>query len=319
MKRLTFGICAAALLCVSAAGCSRNNIEAVNLANEGDKARGTDVDTAISKYEQATNLDPDNHRILWKLGNAYAKKEAWDKVATTMSKAEKVAPKFANYFYLHGMAMARQAVKGPATWADAKAPLEASLQLDPNGPNYPSGAAWDNKNAGSTHFELAEVLYHLDDEKGALDEYTKAIQVKPDEMNFYVPLAQLYIDLNHVKEAEDTVNAALSFAKDGDKTLFKIHSLAGEVADIKGDTAKATTEYEAAKKACGLCNEAGQQIAFFNLGASYASLKPPRKSEAMAQLQSFQKMICKGAAAQRYADQCTQAQQLATKLGGTLQ
>jgi hypothetical protein len=39
----------------------------------------------------------------------------------------------------------------------------------------------------------------------------------------------------------------------------------------------------------------------------------------MAQLQSFQKMICKGAAAARYADQCTVAQQLATKLGGTLQ
>ena len=320
MKRLTFGICAAALLSAfSATGCSRNNIEAVNLANEGDKARGTDIDSAISKYEQATNLDPDNHRILWKLGNAYAKKEAWDKVATTMSKAEKVAPKFANYFYLHGMAMARQAVKGPTSWADAKAPLEQSLQLDPNGPNYPSGPGWDNKNAGSTHFELAEVLYHLDDEKGALDEYTKAIQVKPDEMSFYGPLADLYIHLNYIKEAEDTLTTALSFAKDGDKALFNVHSLMGQVADIKGDSAKATTEYEAAKKACGPCNEAGQQIAFFNLGAAYASIKPPRKSEAMAQLQSFQKMICKGAAAQRYADQCTQAQQLATKLGGTLQ
>ena len=97
-----------------------------------------------------------------------------------------------------------------------------------------------------------------------------------------------------------------------------MHSLLGDIYDRKNDTGKAVSEYELAKKACGLCNEAGQQIAFFNLGAAYASLKPPRKSEAMAQLQSFQKMICKGAAAQRYADQCTQAQQLATKLGGTL-
>jgi hypothetical protein len=48
-------------------------------------------------------------------------------------------------------------------------------------------------------------------------------------------------------------------------------------------------------------------------------VSPPRKSEAIAQLQSFQKMICKGAAAARYSDQCTQAQQLATKLGGNLQ
>lgn len=318
MKRLTFGICAA-LLSLSAAGCSRNNIEAVNLANEGDKSRATDIDSAISKYEQATNLDPDNHRILWKLGKAYEKKEQWDKVATTMSKAEKVAPKFANYFYLHGMALARQAAKSPTGWNDAKAPLEQSLALDPNGPDYPSGQGWDNNNAGSTHFELAEVLYHLDDEKGALDEYTKAIQVKPDQMQFYGPLAELYLDLNHVKEAEDTLNTALSFAKDGDKHLFTIHTLMGRVAEIKGDNAKVTSEYEAAKKICGQCNEAGQQIAFFNLGYAYATQNPPRKSEAMAQLQSFQKMICKGAAAQRYADNCTTAQQLATKLGGTLQ
>ena len=48
---------------------------------EGDKAKATDVDSAISKYEQATNLDPQNHRILWKLALAYTKKEAWDKVA----------------------------------------------------------------------------------------------------------------------------------------------------------------------------------------------------------------------------------------------
>ncbi len=321
MKRVTPGVFFALTLAIAAlgAGCSRNNIEAVNLANEGDKAKATDIDTAISKYEQATNLDPTNHRILWKLGNAYAKKEAWDKVVTTMVKAERIEPKHANFYYLHGMALAKQAVKGPTSWADAKAPLEESLKLDPYGPHYPTGAGWDAKNAGATHFELAEVLYHLDDEKGALDEYTKAVQTKPDEISFYVPLADLYIHLNLVKEAEDVLNSAVSFAKEGDKQLFYIHSLMGQVADMKSDTTKAASEYDLAKKACGLCNEPGQQIAFFNLGAAYATMKPPRKSEAMAQLQSFQKMICKGAAAQRYADQCTTAQQLATKLGGTLQ
>ena len=59
MKKLA-SVFALALL----SACSRNNIEAVNLANEGDKARAQDVDGAISKYEQATNLDPTNHRIL---------------------------------------------------------------------------------------------------------------------------------------------------------------------------------------------------------------------------------------------------------------
>jgi hypothetical protein len=138
-------------------------------------------------------------------------------------------------------------------------------------------------------------------------------------LSFYGPAAELYLRLNFVNEAEQVLNAALSFGKDGDKSLFAVHSLLGDIYDRKGDTSKAVSEYEGAKKACGACTEAGQQIAFFNLGAAYASLKPARKSEAMANLQSFQKMICKGAASQRYADQCTQAQQLATKLGGTLQ
>jgi tetratricopeptide (TPR) repeat protein len=302
---------AAVVLGATLPGCSRNNIEAVNLANEGDKAKGTDIDSAISKYEQATNLDPTNHRILWKLALAYQKKEAWDKVATTCAKAEKLQPKNALYFFEHGLAMARQAVKGPTSWADAKPPLEQAIQLDPN--------VGDGDHYGAAHFELAEVLLHMDDEKGALDEYTKAIMSKPDYLPTYGLLAELYIRLNHVNEAEQVLTTGLSFAKEGDKSLFNIHSLLGQVADIKGDATKAASEYEAAKKACGLCNEAGQQIAFFNLGAAFASLKPPRKSEAMANLQSFQKMICKGAAAQRYTDQCTTAQQLATKLGGTLQ
>ena len=50
------------------AACSRNNIEAVNLANEGDQEKkANNLDGAISKYEQAANLDPTNHRILGKL------------------------------------------------------------------------------------------------------------------------------------------------------------------------------------------------------------------------------------------------------------
>ena len=304
-KALLAVVTTMALATLGGAGCSRNNIEAVNLANEGDKEKSTNIDGAISKYEQATNLDPTNHRILGKLANAYQKKEQWDKVASTCAKAEKIAPKFANYFFLHGYALKQQAAKGPVGWGDAKGPLEEAIKLDPN--------------IADAHFELAEVFLHLDDEASALQSYTTAIMTKPDNLAFYGPLADLYVRLNYIDQAEQVLTQALSFAKEGDKQLFTVHSLLGDIYDRKRDVSKAVAEYESAKKACGQCNEAGQQIAFFNLGAAYASLSPPRKSEAMAQLQSFQKMICKGAAAQRYQDQCTTAQQLATKLGGTLQ
>ena len=61
------------------------------------------------------------YKILGKLAATYQKKEAWDKVAATCAKAEKIAPKFANYYFLHGHALMEQAVKGPTGWADARA------------------------------------------------------------------------------------------------------------------------------------------------------------------------------------------------------
>ena len=293
------------LILATASGCSRNNIEAVNLANEGDKSKAVNIEEAISKYEQATNLDPTNHRILWKLALAYTKKEAWDKVASTCKKAEAVAPTFANYYFQRGMAQARMAVKGPATWAEAKEPLEQAISKDPN--------------LADAHFELGEVLLHLDDEQGALRSYSKAIETKPDVLSFYIPLADLYIRLGYLDQAEQVVKEGLSFGAGGDKGLFGLHSLAGQIKEMKGDISGSVPEYEAAKKACGQCSAGGEQIAFFNLGAAYATVKPPRKSEAIQQLQSFNKIVCKGAAAARYADQCSQSQQLATKLGGQLQ
>jgi tetratricopeptide (TPR) repeat protein len=305
MRTRKLAFAAIALGTLWAAGCSRNNIEAVNLANDGDKAKAMDLEGAISKYEQAVKLDPTNHRILWKLALAYHKKEDWPKVVSTCSAAEKQAPDFANYYFEHGYALEQQAKKGPTTWGEAKDPLTQAIQKDAN--------------LADAYHELAEVQLHLDDEQGALQNYTKAIEVKPDELGFYGPLADLYLRLGYPDQAEQVTKEGLAFSKEGDKHLFTLHTLLGSIREGRGDVAGAVPEYEAAKKACGPCSDPGQQIAYFNLGAAYASLTPPRKSEAIQQLASFQKIICKGAAAQRYADQCAQAQQFASKLGGALQ
>ena len=115
MRKLVAG-----LLVLSAFGCNRSAIDAVNLTNEGDKAKATSPDEAISKYEQAAGLDPENHRIQWRLMQMYKKKEQWDKVVAAAAKGEKKAPTFANYFYMHGFALARQAEKNQASWSDAR-------------------------------------------------------------------------------------------------------------------------------------------------------------------------------------------------------
>src|SRR5215831_16886012 len=98
----------AAVVQLAAVSCSRNNIEAVNLANEGDKARGANIEEAISKYEQATKLDSDNARIWWKLALAYEKKEDWQKMASACVGAEEAAARsekkkeHADYYFRQG-------------------------------------------------------------------------------------------------------------------------------------------------------------------------------------------------------------------------
>ncbi|MFO0672067.1 MAG: tetratricopeptide repeat protein [Polyangiaceae bacterium] len=222
MKTRAFAVLGALALSVLLSACSRNPIEAVNLSNEGDKARGANIDEAISKYEQAVTLDPSNHRILWKLATAYQKKEAWDKVASTLARAEKVAPTFANYYFLHGHAMVKQAdaPKPTAKWDEAKDPLSQAIKLDPN--------------IADAYFDMAEVLLHLDDEAGAMQNYTKAIEAKPDELTFYGPLAELYIANKFYDQADQVLKEGLGFKKEGDKTAYIIYSLMGRGEDGEG-------------------------------------------------------------------------------------
>ena len=91
--------------------------------------------------------------------------------------------------------------------------------------------------------------------------------------------------------------------------LFLFHtSEAGEVDAIRSTNARTQSEIDAIKSRVADHQKILDELAEIR-----------RREEAIQQLQSFNKIVCKGAAAQRYADQCAQSQQLATKLGGQLQ
>ena len=281
------------------AQCSR----AVDLANEGDRAAAINIDLAIRRYEAATVADPTNHRILWKLAMAYMKKESWADVAATCEKAEKLAPSFASYFYIHGYALVKMAEKGAADWSLALEPLMTASHLDPN--------------YSDPHFDLATVYLHRDDEKNAIAQWTQAIRLKPSETEYYLPLADLYIRLRFLPEAEGVLKEAIRFLSGTSSpgAVFQVHTLYGEVRERQNDWSQAVSEFEAAKHACGACSEPGERIAFFNLGAAYLRINPPNKAAGASNLTSFEKLICKGAAAARYADECTQAEELLRTAG----
>ncbi|CAN5670118.1 hypothetical protein BH09MYX1_BH09MYX1_36460 [soil metagenome] len=278
----------------AAADCARAS-EAVMLVARGDAVLSSNVDEAIAYYEKASHVQAADAEILWKLALAFKRKADWAHVASVLERACALAPAHAGFFFLRGYALERL-----ERFADARAPLEQAIALDPA--------------YADPEYDLAEVLLHLGDEKGALEHYTKAIQKKPTELASFSALADLYVRLGFLDHAEKTLRAGLAFdAKDG--RAFPLHLMLADVLTRKKDPAHAITELEAAQSACGACSDYGQQIVFFSLGAAYALAKVPRKEEAITNLVAFEKMICRGAGASRYPDECGETAELLRRLG----
>lgn len=292
---------------VTMLGCSRHRQEAVKLSNEGDKAVKVDVEGAIAKYEQATKLDPTNHAIFYKLSQAYEKKEDWDKVASTLSRATAIAPKYANYWFKRGYALEQQAKKKTISYDEAKEPYQKCIENDPN--------------YADCYMQLGHVFLWTDDEQKALENYTKAIEHNPNEIRYYSALADLYINLGLTKEAEVVLKEAKTFAKPktgGDRDLFDVHTLLAKVHQDKGSLAEMVPELEAAKNVAPPEGSEAVEI-LWSLGSTYAKLDPPRKQEAIQMLKGFSGRACKGAKAASFKTECESAQTLVVKLGGTMQ
>ncbi len=290
-----------ALALVSTASCSRNGIEAINLANEGDQSVKVNVENAITKYEQAVQLDPTNHRILWKLATAYEKKEDWDKMASTLSRATSMAPDFATYWYKRGYALVMQAEAGNKdAFEQAKEPLKKCIEKDPN--------------LAECYFLMGECLQWTDDEQGAVDNYTKAIQHDPSKGFFYPGLADLYLLFKLHKEAEQVIAEGTKLVQPDEKNMPKIYNmyiLLANAALMRGDKAAQLAAVEKAEKYAG---ETHPEFSF-DLGSTYATMDPPQKERAVRLLNTFTKRVCKGAGAKKFQEQCESSSSLLQKLG----
>lgn len=294
--------CAIAAGVLALGACSRDHIEAINLANEGDKAVSVNVSNAIKKYEQATRLDPSNHRILWKLAQAHQKSEEWGKAESTLNQAIQRAPDFADYYYYRGYALMQIGFGGNKdSFEDAKEPLKQCVAKDSN-------------HADCYHW-LGQANLWTGDEQSALRNYTKAIEHNPKTGHFYAPLAEAYIHLRLYKEAEQVLKAGEKHVDKVQKNkdhLYSIYTLLFQVHQAKGDLAKGVQALETANSIAG---DTHPEIAF-NLGSTYAVMDPPKKDKAVRLLKSFNKRACKGRKAKKYRDQCETSASMVQKLGG---
>lgn len=295
-------------------GCSRNKQEAILRANEAENIRKSDKQAAIEKLDDATRLDPDNHHIWFKLATVYEEKEDWQKMAEALQNAiaaderNKEDGTWANYQAKRGYALERLALlkKEPKAKADAyelaKAPYLKCIELD--------------ENYADCYHQLGNVYLWTDDEQKAIQYYTDAIAHNPDELRFYAPLAELYLNLSYNDLAEKVLTEAKNHGKPDAKEMWGVHVLMGQILQEKGDFAGEVTELEAAK-AINLGDDADQNILIlYSLGVAYSDLKKDQK--AVENLKGFA-VRCKGNIANQYPDQCDSTTSLLAKYGATPQ
>jgi tetratricopeptide (TPR) repeat protein len=302
--KLASVLVAVCVLTAATLGCSRHRQEAVIKANEGDQAVKVNVDGAIAKYDEATKLDPNNHLIFYKLALAHRKKEDWEKVASTLARATQIAPEWANYWFERGYALEMQAKAEQISYEDCKEPYLNCIKQDPN--------------YADCYEQLGNAYLWTDDEQKALEYYTKAIEHNPDEIRYYSALADLYIRLDLMTEAEQVLKEAKARGKAGDRMLFGVHVLLSQIHQDRGDLSSMVTELEAAKGIVGDEGSEAIQI-LYSLGSTYAKVDPPRKAEAISMLKGFFARACKGRNAAKYKAECETTSTLVTGLGGTLQ
>ena len=188
-------------------GCNKSSVDAQKLAKHAEMIQGEDPKAAAEEYKQASQMDPGNHRILQKLATLYEKQKDWQNASETWSKASSADPgkgsdDFANYHFQRGYDLYQLAKKDPAHPNDlfqkAEDPLKKAAQKDPN-----LADAW---------YYLGKCQYELDDEQGALESFTKAIDTKANDLAYYVDLANLYLDLGYAQEGLDVSLAGQKMA-----------------------------------------------------------------------------------------------------------
>jgi tetratricopeptide (TPR) repeat protein len=309
---------AVACIATTTVACNRNRQDAILAANEAEKARKGDKEAAIAKLDEAVRLDPDSHAIWYKLATIHEEKEDWPKMAEALQGAitaderNKEDGDWATYHAKRGYALEMQAKKKPgkardkaSAYEEAKAPYQKCIELD--------------ENYADCYHQLGNVFLWTDDEQQALDYYTKAIQHDPSQLRYYGLLAELYINLGYMKEAEAVLKEAKTRGTPSDKLMWGIHVLMAQVLQARNDAAGVVTELEAAKAIPTGEGPEGVLI-LYSLGVAYANLAQPRTQEATDMLKGFVLRVCKGQKAAQYEVECEGARTTLTKkLNATVQ
>ena len=180
---------------------------------------------------------------------------------------------------------------------EAQQPLEECVAQDPN--------------FADCHFLLGEVGIWMDDELLAEQRYRRAIELDPSHAESYRRLAELYVAYRHDREAAVVLSEGLRFLPDRPQLVPTRFSMLMTLAQLEakiGDRARALSHVAQAEPLV----ETGPAAWSFELAVGYvaagAAADEGLQAKVVALMQRFYKMVCRGAAATQYGDECITAQ-----------
>jgi tetratricopeptide (TPR) repeat protein len=167
---------------------------------EGSKAYGQkQYATAITEFEQAIKLWPDNHVAYYGLGGALSASKSWAPARDAFAIAVQIAPGEAMYHLLHGRAQyevaiqeardaeARRAGRSP----DEVTPDLASINFDAALASF-AQAVKLNKDIWRAHYYLGRIYRDRGDARWAAEELTAALEPGPADPGPWIALCELY-------------------------------------------------------------------------------------------------------------------------------
>lgn len=215
MKLVGMALCVALFAC----GSSQRN-ESVQAANEGTKAYGAkQYETAIERYQKATEKWPENHSAWYGLAASYGGKKDWAKAADAAKQAVALEPEIAMYQLMAGRTQYEKVIdQAKEDTARKESRKKEEVEPDLTGANFETAlqhlreAVKLNPELWRAHYLIGNIHRYRGETKQSAEAFSKALEFGPTEPAPWIALCELY-------RAWDYTDQAIAVAQEGAKVI----------------------------------------------------------------------------------------------------
>jgi tetratricopeptide (TPR) repeat protein len=195
MKLVGMALCFALLAC----GTSQRN-ESVQAANEGTKAYGAkQFDTAVERYNKATEKWAENHSAWYGLAASYGAKKDWAKAADAAKQAVALEPDIAMYQLMAGRTQYEKVIdQAKEDTARKESRKKEEVEPDLSSANFETAlqhlreAVKLNPELWRAHYLIGNIHRYRGETKDAATAFSKALEFGPTEPAPWIALCELY-------------------------------------------------------------------------------------------------------------------------------